>query len=220
MKSTVAVQVDADAMLRLISHLKVRGGAQDVTAAIDSAIALWLREQSQLPFDCDPANPRGYQWKTLFLPDGTEIRSWSYGEHNYARVVGDDIIHKGKPVTPNEFAQSCARSMRNAWLDLSVRRPQDQQFQLAHRLRQELAQQAVQAPPARRDSAAAPADLGPLLAALQAQLPPAPPAASAPAATIPRGAQPGPPRPLPRGPGWDLPERRQYRFRLEDVAFD
>jgi len=123
MKSTVSVQVDTDTMLRLISHLKVRGGAQDVTEAITGAIELWLREQSQLPFNCDPASVRGYQWKSLFLPEGTEIRSWSYGEHNYARVEGDEIIHKGKSVTPNEFAQSFARSMRNAWMDLSVRHP-------------------------------------------------------------------------------------------------
>jgi len=190
MKSTVVVQVDTDTMLRLISHLKVRGGAQDVAEAVDSALTLWLREQSQLPFNCDPASVRGYQWKSLFLPEGTEIRSWSYGEHNYARVVGDEIIHKGKSVTPNEFAQSFARSMRNAWMDLSVRRPQDQHFKMAHRLRVELAAQAGQPHAA----------------------PTGPPAALA--------VQPGPPRPLPAGEGWGLPERRKFRFRLEDVAFD
>nr|WP_315252073.1 hypothetical protein [uncultured Duganella sp.] len=219
MKSTVAVQVDADTMLRLISHLKVRGGAQDVAEAVDSAITLWLREQSQLPFNCDPASVRGYQWKSLFLPEGTEIRSWSYGEHNYARVVGDEIIHKGKSVTPNEFAQSFARSMRNAWMDLSVRRPEDKQFKMAHRLRLELAQQARQAPATPAEpvaTAATPAAnaIGALLAALQAGQPPAP------AAPPERAAQPGPPRPLPAGEGWNLPERRKFRFRLEDVAFD
>lgn len=196
MKSTVAVQVDTDAMLRLISHLKVRGGAQDVTEALNGAIDLWLREQAQLPFDCDPASVRGYQWKSLFLPEGTEIRSWSYGEHNYARVVGDDIIHQGKAVTPNQFAQSFARSMRNAWLDLSIRRPQDKQFKMAHRLRTELAQQAREQQVATASAVAVP--------------------------TVPRerGSQPGPPRPLPPGEGWNLPERRKFRFRLEDIAFD
>ncbi len=46
MKSTVAVQVDTDTLLRLISQLQIRGGAQDVSAAVNSAIELWLREQS------------------------------------------------------------------------------------------------------------------------------------------------------------------------------
>jgi hypothetical protein len=203
MKSTVSVQVDADVMLRLISHLKVRGGAQDVTDAIDSAIDLWLRAQAQLPAGCDPASIRGYQWKSLFLPEGTEIRSWSYGEHNYARVVGDEIIHKGKSVTPNEFAQSFARSMRNAWKDLSIRRPEDKQFKMAHRLRLELAQLKKQP---QND-----ASVGALLTAVQAQLqtdqPPAKPTCSE-------------QRDVTPGEGWNLPERRKFRFRLEDVAFD
>ena len=144
MKSTMTLQVDTDTLLKLIGQLRVRGGSQDLSAAITAAIELWLREQSKLAAGCDPASVRGYQWKSLFLPEGTEIRSWSYGEHNYARVEGDEIIHKGKSVTPNEFAQSFARSMRNAWMDLSVRRPQDQHFKMAHRLRVELAAQAGQ----------------------------------------------------------------------------
>jgi hypothetical protein len=142
MKSTVTVQVDTDTLLCLISQLQMRGGAQDVSAAVNSAVELWLREQSQLAKGSDPASVRGYQWKTLFLPEGTEIRAWSYGEHNYARVVGDDIIHNGKAVTPNQFAQAFARTVRNAWIDLSVRRPEDKQFKMAHRLRLGLARAA------------------------------------------------------------------------------
>ncbi|NYE59262.1 hypothetical protein FHW58_000414 [Duganella sp. 1224] len=212
MKSTVSVQVDADTMLRLISLLKVRGGAQDLAEALSSAVELWLREQSQLPFDCNPASVRGYQWKSLFLPEGTELRSWSYGACNHARVVGDEIIHKGKPVTPNQFAQSFARSMRNAWKDLSIRRPQDKQFKMAHRLRLEQAQAAPAGPPRPAPGAAlADATACALLTAAPSQLPVSQP---------PVPAQPGPARPLPAGVGWDWPERRKFRFRLEDVAFD
>lgn len=214
MKSTMHLQVDTDTLLRLISHLKIRGGAQDVSEAINSAIELWLREQSALSKGSDPASVRGYQWKSLFLPEGTEIRSWSYGEHNYARVVGDEIIHKGKSVTPNQFAQSFARSMRNAWMDLNIRRPGDKQFKMAHRLRLELAQQAKQSQAAAGGVAASLADttMGAFLAALQTQMqasqpapPPAPPAAR---------------RDVTPGEEWSLPERRKFRFRLEDVAFD
>jgi hypothetical protein len=210
----MTLQVHTDTLLRLISQLKLRGGTQDVSEAINSAIELWLREQAKLPAGCDPASVRGYQWKSLFLPEGTELRSWSYGEHNYARVVGDEIIHNGKAVTPNEFAQSFARSMRNAWMDLSIRRPEDQQFKMAHRLRLELAQQAKQAQTGVAGTAAALADtsVGALLAALQAQQPASQPPARPEPAAAPRDCTPG--------EGWTLPERRQFRFRLEDVAFD
>ncbi len=213
MKSTVSLQVDTDTLLRLISQLKLRGGTLDIAEAITSAIDLWLREQSKLSAGSDPASVRGYQWKTLFLPDGTELRSWSYGEHNYARVIGDEIIHKGKTVSPNQFAQSFARSFRNAWTDLYIRRPEDKQFQLADRLRKELASQVASPAPAPALS------LDTLnvnaLTLLLGQLQAAPPA---PATVEP----PPPPRPRDTTPGegWTLPERRKFRFRLEDVGFE
>jgi len=210
MKSTMTLQVDTDTLLKLIGQLRVRGGSQDLSAAISSAIELWLREQSRLAAGCDPASVRGYQWKTLFLPEGTVLRSWSYGEHNYARVEGDQIIHEGKAVSPNQFAQSFARTTRNAWTDLYVRRPEDKQFKPACRLRQELAEQAKRPagpaiPPPLPD-----ATMLALIAALQAQARP-PEVAAAP---------PAPPRDTTPRAGWNLPERRQFRFRIEDVAFD
>ena len=210
MKSTMTLQVDTDTLLKLIGQLRVRGGSQDLSAAITSAIELWLREQSRLAAGCDPASVRGYQWKTLFLPEGTVLRSWSYGEHNYARVEGDQIIHEGKAVSPNQFAQSFARTTRNAWTDLYVRRPEDKQFKPACRLRQELAEQAKRPagpaiPPPLPD-----ATMLALIAALQAQARP-PEVAAAP---------PAPPRDTTPRAGWNLPERRQFRFRIEDVAFD
>jgi hypothetical protein len=153
---------------------------------------------------------RGYQWKSLFLPDGTVLRSWSYGENNYARVEGDLIIHEGKAVSPNQFAQSFARTTRNAWTDLYIRRPEDKQFKLAYRLRQELAEQAKR--PQESTPATAPATpdatVLALIAALQMQ---------AQTPTLPAPVAPRDPTP---GVGWDQPERRKFRFRLEDVAFD
>lgn len=218
MKSTMSLQVDTNTLLKLIGRLSARGGAQDLSEAINSAIELWLAEQAKLPAGCDPASVRGYQWKSLFLPEGTVLRSWSYGEHNYARVEGDQIIHEGKAVSPNQFAQSFARTTRNAWMDLYIRRPEDKQFKPACRLRQELAEQAKHqqvvlpavapaiAPPAPDATALA------LLAALQVQSNIGAPAAQA--------GPPSEPRDTTPGVGWNQPERRKFRFRLEDVAFD
>jgi hypothetical protein len=210
MKSTMSLQVDTDTLLKLIGRLRIRGGSQDLSEAINSAIELWLSEQAKLPAGCDPASLRGYQWKSLFLPDGTVLRSWSYGENNYARVEGDLIIHEGKAVSPNQFAQSFARTTRNAWTDLYIRRPEDKQFKLACRLRQELAEQAKR--PQESTPATAPAipdaTVLALIAALQMQ-------AQTPA--LPAPVAPRDPTP---GVGWDQPERRKFRFRLEDVAFD
>lgn len=135
MKSTVPVQVPTDTLRRLIDHIGKQGGTQDLAEAVQVAIDGWL-DRASCPTG-DGAEIRGYQWKTLFLPEGTIVRSWSYGEANYARVEGDDLIHMGRKVSPNQFAQSFARSTRNAWTDLLVKRPGDKRYRLACTLRRE-----------------------------------------------------------------------------------
>ncbi|SFM57539.1 hypothetical protein [Rugamonas rubra] len=201
MFTTVSVQLPHPVLLQLIAHLEKHGGPQDLSAAMLAAVELWLCEQQCPHPDRPPLH--GYQWKSLFLPEGTRLRSWSYGEHNYAEVVGDQIIHNGRAVSPNQFARSFARSNRNAWSDLSVRRPGDKKWTVASRLRREFA-----AEQRRAELAAAP--LAVAAVAPAAALPPAP--ASEPS-ELPA------PRRVEAGPEWSLPERRKYRFRMEDIAY-
>ncbi|WP_295999336.1 hypothetical protein [Rugamonas sp.] len=227
----MSLQVDTDILLQLIEQLRRLGGAQDVSEAITAAIAFWLDQGTEDPPVrpvAEPAYPRGYQWKSLFLPEGTILRSWSYGEHNYACVEGDRIIHQGRAVSPNQFAQSFARSTRNAWSDLFVRRPGDKQFKLARHLRRELAEQETKA--AQVTIAAPPSDgvsamLAALLTHARAVATPTTPTTPAvePSAAEPPPAVEPPPAPCrdsTPAPRWDLPERRQFRYRIEDVAFD
>jgi len=200
MFTTMSVQLPTHTLLRLVERLRSRGGSQDISEAIGSAVQCWLDGQSD-GSDFEAAGTRGYQWKSLFLPEGTVLRSWSYGEHNYALVEGDEIIHKGEAVSPNQFARSFARTTRNAWFDLSIRRPGEKHFKMASVLRRELAAQL----------------------ALQQHAKPVPaPAAPAPSAAsvLPQEAaaqtRPGKSE---FDPGWDLPERRKFRHRAEDIAF-
>jgi hypothetical protein len=201
-------------LLRLVEWQRREGGVQDVSEAINAALEFWLDAKTALPARADPSNLRGYQWKSLFLPEGTVLRSWSYGEHNYARVEGDKIVHEGRSVTPNAFARYFARTARNAWFDLSIRRPGDKQFTMANLLRKELAKQAKQV----RETA--PLQLPATITAAGAPI-----AADAPAratTSLPSLAlspSPAPIRNIDREPGWDLPERRKFRYRLEDVAY-
>lgn len=204
MFTTMSVQLPSHTLLELVSHLQRRPGTQDVSEAIATAVEFWLADQKQFPKTADPNGLRGYQWKCLFLPEGTVLRSWSYGEHNYACVEGDQIMHRGRSVSPNEFARAFARTNRNAWLDLKVRRPGDKQFRQAGLLRKEIMQERARKP------AVQPADHATLLAAVAEVQQPSPPLPSLPSA--PRDPTPG--------EGWTLPERRKFRFRLEDVAFE
>lgn len=200
MFTTMSVQLPTHTLLRLVERLRSRGGSQDMSEAISSAVQCWLDGPSE-GSDFEAAGTRGYQWKSLFLPEGTVLRSWSYGEHNYAQVEGDEIIHKGEAVSPNQFARSFARTTRNAWFDLSIRRPGEKHFKMASVLRRELAAQL----------------------ALRQQTKPVPaPAATAPSAAevLPQEtAAPTRPGKSEFDPGWDLPERRKFRHRAEDIAF-
>ncbi len=205
MLTTVSIQVPGHLLTELIQHLQRNGDAQDMSQAVVTAIEHWLSAQKHQPQPPDAPGLRGYQWKSLFLPEGSCLRSWSYGEHNYACVVGDQIIHDGRPVTPNQFARSFARSHRNAWLDLSIRLPGEKIWKKASLLRRELASVNAQAicPAADPAPCALPqsdADAGA----------PSPPSRPATAAT----------RQVTPSCDWSLPERRKFRFRLEDAAFD
>lgn len=225
MFTTVSVQLPTHTMLRLVEHLAQHGGTHDISESIATALELWLAANSETPTATDPAKMRGYQWKTLFLPEGTVLRSWSYGEHNYACVEGDKIMHEGASVSPNQFARSFARTARNAWFDLSVRRPGDKHFKIASRLRQELAEEekarirsrpalaaASPSPTAVAASVTPPVTAAPAMAMTSAK--------SAPAAELVQQAAPEPRRDKQDfDPGWDLPERRKFRYRAEDIAY-
>ena len=115
----------------------------------------------------------------------------------------------------HQFAHAFARTTRNAWEDLYVRRPGDKQFKLACVLRQEAASDAPACTP--------PAATPPLLAAAAGATVLSFPGESIPAlaaALASALSQLTPPRNTDSGPRWDLPERRKFRYRLEDVAFE
>lgn len=230
MFTTVSVTLPTHTLLTLIEQLKRRSGSQDLSEAITVAVEFWLADQKQFPKTADPNGLHGYQWKSLFLPEGTVLRSWSYGEHNHACVEGDQIIHRGQAVSPNEFARAFARTNRNAWLDLKIRRPGDQQFKLADLLRKQVLREHEEARKAKTSlaasavaSAAAPLQTPATAPPSPSSPVPAPAPAPAPPPQPPLIAQsppPGAPRDPTPGEGWTLPERRKWRFRLEDIAFD
>jgi hypothetical protein len=97
------------------------------------------------------AGGRGYQWKELFLPDGTELRMHCDDQVHHARVVGDTIVHQGRCVSPRQFTLAIAGDGRNAWRDLSLRLPGATQFRPARLLRRD-AQARMNADAARSDS--------------------------------------------------------------------
>jgi|GEM_PF-703483 len=63
----------------------------------------------------------GYQWKQVFLPEGTRLRA-SFGREPYfATVVGAEIKYEGHAVSPSCFANLHGSGNRNAWKTIWLR---------------------------------------------------------------------------------------------------
>ena len=58
---------------------------------------------------------RGYQWKSLFLPEGTVLRTVYLGENYHCLIDGNHIIYEGKCVSPSQFINAVGGVRRNAW---------------------------------------------------------------------------------------------------------
>jgi hypothetical protein len=132
------------ALRRLADFLVETGSTLSPTEAATLAINNWIVTAKT---GCTPpTSTRGYQWKSLFLPEGTELRMCYRGQNCYAHVTGDDIIYQGRPVSPRQLALEAAGDGRNAWRDVWVRLPGDAAWRPAARLRRDGAAQPAPKP--------------------------------------------------------------------------
>lgn len=122
----------------------------------------------------------GYQWKTLFLPEGTQLRM-SRGERTYtAQVEGDYIMFEGRKVSPRGMTVAIADDGGSAWRDLWLRLPGERFWGSPIRCRREAARHSIPAAPSAAESMQAAADamsnaLHTALALVELARPPVPP---------------------------------------------
>ncbi|MRW92216.1 hypothetical protein GJ699_19665 [Duganella sp. FT80W] len=81
------------------------------------------------------ATSRGYQWKQVFLPNGTELRVVHGGRSTYAKVEDEQIISDGTPTTPSRLANVRGCGTRNAWRTIWLRFPGTSRWQQADQCR-------------------------------------------------------------------------------------
>ena len=99
------------------------------TEAIDE----WLRRHD--PNSLSTLNTKGYQWKRLFLPDGTVLRTVFGGRNHHCLVEGDGIIYDGETMSPSGFVNAVGGIRRNAWKCTWILFPASQEWKLADTLR-------------------------------------------------------------------------------------
>lgn len=83
----------------------------------------------------DFTKERGYQWKELFLPEGTLLRHSFLDTSHYAQVMGENIICEEVKVSPSQFVNMQGGGNRNAWLTIWLRFPNAADWRLANKCR-------------------------------------------------------------------------------------
>ncbi|MHA4867942.1 hypothetical protein ACXZ1M_09585 [Duganella sp. PWIR1] len=79
----------------------------------------------------DAGYDTGYQWKQVFLPEGTRLRA-SFGRVQYFAVVqGSEIRCGEQSLSPSAFANLQGSGNRNAWKAVWLRFPGSEQWILA-----------------------------------------------------------------------------------------
>ena len=153
MNAAVSVMVEPACLLALATYLETCKSASSPRQAAASAITEWLARQPDnsasrlIPAMTAGAEPRGYRWKCLFLPEMTQIRMVYRGRTYHAQVFGDDIVYDGQRVSPRQMTLMIAGDGRNAWRDLLIRYPGERTWSHGAARRNALARQ-LSPPPA------------------------------------------------------------------------
>ncbi|MES2130585.1 MAG: hypothetical protein V4463_25210 [Pseudomonadota bacterium] len=111
------------------------------------ALEDWMAHTRAAAHAVTDASRNGYQWKCLFLPDGSHLRARSGKSGLCAEVKGNRIIFQGLPMSPHQFTRAECGPGRNAWSTLMVRLAGQDRWHTACSLRKELlGSSAVPAP--------------------------------------------------------------------------
>ncbi|WP_395406177.1 hypothetical protein ACHMW6_05710 [Pseudoduganella sp. UC29_106] len=98
---------------------------------ICEAIRNYLRPAPAAQAQPAAASGTGYQWKQVFLPDGTKLRA-SFGGNNYfAQVEGGEIKYGEHAMSPSRFANLQGSGNRNAWKAVWLCLPGSEEWLLA-----------------------------------------------------------------------------------------
>lgn len=149
----VCVPIDASLYNELV--LRLGDPRKDITAIINDQIEFYLERTEDdgkwsaayhqwragakdvEAFAAKYGDPtRGYQWGSLFLPNGTKLSMNYKGRTYHADVHHEQMSFEGKTYSPSKLARVIANNTnRNAWRDIYVKRPRDNTPVLADDLR-------------------------------------------------------------------------------------
>ena len=122
----------------LADYLRVSGSHLTMAQAAGLAVRAWIAaDRAAQPAAHGPSHgpARGYLWKTLFLPHGTQLRMVHGNQTYLAEVIGDAIMFGDVSVSPRGMTLAVAGCGRNAWRDLMLKLPAERYWKRASQLR-------------------------------------------------------------------------------------
>lgn len=129
----MVLPISLDLYQQLMSA-SISSGFQKATWEIGAAaIREWIIRNNPESFAMPSTS--GYQWKHLFLPNGTLLRTIFNGKNFHCLVEGDQVRYDGKIVSPSGFANAVGGVRRNAWQVIWILFPNSSSWKLAGALR-------------------------------------------------------------------------------------
>ena len=120
---------------------------------VEEAVEHWMRLHG--PGTIPGPSTGGFQWKRLFLPNGTLLRTIFNGKNYHSLVEGDALVYEGNAVSPSGFVNAVGGIRRNAWKCTWLLFPDSKEWKLADSLRTvERPRRARRIPPPPRQQAA------------------------------------------------------------------
>ncbi|HEX9172105.1 MAG TPA: hypothetical protein VF861_05535 [Telluria sp.] len=127
---TIEVPIPIPVFQLLCEYMDHKGERRDLGEVAGRAIREWLQSANHAPLEA-AAMLTGYQWKNLFLPSGTVLRTVFKGRHYQAIVQDDVVIFEGRSVSPSEFVNSIGGARRNAWKAVWLLFPSEKIWKMA-----------------------------------------------------------------------------------------
>jgi hypothetical protein len=138
---TIPVAVPSKVYLDLSFHLRKQGDLRSPDEVVALAVRHWMANRSGMR-GADGSSGRGYQWREVFLPEGTELKLRYRGTWFYANVVRDRLVYAGESVSPREWGLLVTGGVRNAWRDVWLRRSATERWTRASAWREQHAKKA------------------------------------------------------------------------------
>lgn len=115
----MSVPLPIDVFTELCDYMESNYISDDFGDVLGQFVLDWIRNEKNTAGALKPGELptmlEGFQWKELFLPAGTRLRTTYKRQRHLAEVVGDRIMFAGKDGTPSSFANAMSTNPRSAW---------------------------------------------------------------------------------------------------------